>query len=276
MAKRKLGVRAKAKKRVQNAVNRLSKNGYVFNQSFIEKIHNPKTHFEKIDINKIYAQSTKGGVKGTVARAQERSERARRAARTRKERQQNKLKIPDTIDIVRDVLHGLRENQYFYGMGITDVSTYKADILSFFDKFVDSRGVQEYSQYLESVGEYLMSMVNDANNSFYWEEYQSALSEIMTVLKGSALTLEESIEAESMGTENTATYYEEEEEEDFEDNQTDYEYMGSLKDSHGNRVDILRDKLTGNFFRGDTLSPITMYAEEEYFEDDLTGEKIRK
>lgn len=220
MAKRKLGTRAKAKRRVQNTVNRLTKNGYVFNQSFIEKIHNPKTHFEKIDIDKIYSESTKGGVKGTKARAQERSERARRAARTRKERQQNKFKIPNTINIVRDILRGLRTKQYFYMSGLVDVTAYRNGILSIFDSRLESLGAESYSNYLQNVQEQLMVKVNDANNAYYWEEYQSTISDVAVILKGSPLTVEESIKIEPTE-DNSPTLYEEEDERLSVDETTD-------------------------------------------------------
>lgn len=288
MAKKKLGVRAKAKRRVQNAVNRLSKNGYVFNQSFIEKIHNPKTHFEKIDIDKIYSESTKGGIKGTKARAQERSERARRAARTRKEKAQRGAYTKlYAIDATRGVLEELNSRQFMVGYEITDTTTQRFSLLSFFDRIVSSINSEEemnkYGGYLESVGERIMQEVNSANNAFYWEDLMENYSTIMTLLKGSALTVDESLKAESFYSDSSASYYEEDEEgeeEDFSASRKDLYPTGYIKSESGQSIPLLYDpsaRPRGVYYRGDTYAQLEVTVDENHrfhYTDMETGEVI--
>lgn len=277
--KKQKGVRAKARDRVRNAVRRLQKNGYTFKESFIEKINSKSTHFEKIDIDKIYENASKGGVSGKKARNMAASERARRAARTRKERQQNKVQKPDNINIVRSVLHELNVKQYLYGSGLTDVTSGRNYVLSFYDDLVNSADRAAFNAYLQTIGEQLMMAVNSANNAFYWEELQECYTEILTLLKGSALTVEESISAEQMSEETAPQYYEEEYEDDYEDyeeeNTYDYEYMGYVKDPNGYKVQVIRDTATGNFFREDTGSHIILNADNGFFIDEETEEILK-
>ena len=279
MAKKPMGVRQKAERRVKQAMNRLSKNGYVFNKGFVEKVQNKKTHFEKIDIDKIYANATKGGVKGTKARAQERSERARRAARTRKERQQQKYQIPDSITALRSVLEELNSSQLLAEKGSRypmtfDVSGERDSLLSFYDGIVSDK-VQSgegsnYADYLRNVESAIMGAVNNANNAYYWEELQEAYSNIMSLLKGGSLTMEEAKIGESLSQDVSSQYYETE--------------MGviprflspytTVTDSQGNKVNLLRNESVDDImvFRADTLSYVEYLPDEDIFVDEETGE----
>ena len=87
----------KQRKRVQSAIKRLEKRGYVVPENLLPDIPKNITpasvrRLQKIDINKIYKKSVKVDFEtgeitpGIVAREKARSEAAKRAAKTRKER----------------------------------------------------------------------------------------------------------------------------------------------------------------------------------------------
>ena len=94
---------AKQRKRIQQAIRRAEKRGYILDKEILPPI--PKritkhsvSRLSKIDANKIYENSVKIDTEtgeitpGKVARKQEKSEAAKKAARTRKERRKNETK----------------------------------------------------------------------------------------------------------------------------------------------------------------------------------------
>lgn len=93
----------KQRKRIQQAIKRAEKRGYILEKEILPQIPKKITtqsvkRLSKIDTNKIYENSVKLDTEtgeitpGKVARKQERSEAAKKAARTRKEVRYNPVK----------------------------------------------------------------------------------------------------------------------------------------------------------------------------------------
>ena len=93
----------KQRKRIQQAIKRAEKRGYILEKEILPQIPKKITtqsvkRLSKIDTNKIYENSVKLDTEtgeitpGKVARKQERSEAAKKAARTRKEVRYNSVK----------------------------------------------------------------------------------------------------------------------------------------------------------------------------------------
>lgn len=272
-----MGKRAKARRRVKASITRLSKRGYTFKQSFIEKVANEKTHFEKIDLDTIYRNATKGGVSGLVARSEEASERARKAARTRRERQERATRKPDVVTQIRNILDSLEtgNRQYYSKAGrkriYADISPQKAELLNILSAEVsmheEAGDMDSYNSYLETQAEYINREIEFMKQLWYWEEVEASLSNIATSLKGSALTFDESRRT-GMSTEKYNEYLREQ----FEDRA--YEYQDLFADFDDFTNTMVYDESAGMFVNTATGEYYEWDTSRKAFKEAGSGEYV--